>query len=69
MVSALILHGPGHLRTVTDGIARWLEAHGHESLDDVRGIMSLERRADPRAFPRAGYLQVLQGWKTAERRG
>ncbi len=31
--------------------------------------MSLERRADPRAFPRPGYLQVLQGWKTAERRG
>ncbi len=69
MVSALILHGVAHLRTVTDGIARWLEAHDHESLDDVRGLMSLERRADPRAFPRPGYLQVLQGWKTAERRG
>jgi dihydroorotate dehydrogenase (fumarate) len=69
MVSALLLHGPGHLRTVHDGIERWLERHGHASLDAVRGQMSLERRADPRAFPRAGYLHVLQGWRTAERRG
>ena len=69
MVSALLLHGAGHLRTVNEGVARWLEAHGHESLDDVRGLMSLERRADPRALPRAGYLHVLQGWRTADRRG
>ena len=69
MVSALMLHGASHLRTVTEGVAHWLDAHGHASLDEVRGLMSLERRADPRAFPRAGYLHVLQGWKTAGRRG
>jgi dihydroorotate dehydrogenase (fumarate) len=69
MVSSLILHGAGHLKAVNAGVAQWLEEHGHESLDDVRGLMSLERRADPRAFPRAGYLHVLQGWKTAGRRG
>lgn len=68
MVSALMLHGASHLRTVTEGVVRWLDAHGHASLGEVRGTMSLEHRADPRAFPRAGYLQVLQGWKTAERR-
>ena len=68
MVSALMLHGASHLKTVTEGVARWLDAHGHASLDEVRGTMSLEHRADPRALPRAGYLQVLQGWKTAERR-
>lgn len=68
MVSALMLHGAGHLKTVVAGVARWLDEHGHGSLDEVRGLMSLERRADPRAFPRAGYLQVLQGWKTADRR-
>ena len=68
MVSALMLNGAGHLRAVLGGVARWLEEHGHASLDDVRGVMSLERRADPRAFPRAGYLHVLQGWRTADRR-
>jgi len=69
MVSALMLHGASHLTEVNAGVARWLEEHGHGSLDEIRGVMSLERRADPRAFPRAGYLQVLQGWKTAERQG
>jgi dihydroorotate dehydrogenase (fumarate) len=69
MVSALILHGIEHLTAVNEGVALWLEMHGHESLDEVRGLMSLEHRADPRAFPRAGYLHVLQGWRAAERRG
>ena len=68
MISALMLNGAPYLRTVTGGIARWLDAHGYTSLDEIRGLMSLERRADPRASPRAGYLQVLQGWTSAERR-
>jgi hypothetical protein len=47
-------------------IEQWLEAHGHSSLDEVRGSMSLEKREDPRAFHRAGILQVLQRGIRAE---
>ncbi|MDL2718694.1 MAG: dihydroorotate dehydrogenase-like protein [Acidobacteriota bacterium] len=60
MVSALLLHGPGHLGAVRQEMERWLEAHGHSSLDEIRGIMSLEKREDSRAFSRAGVLEVLQ---------
>ncbi len=60
MVSALLLHGPGHLAVVRREIEQWLEAHGHSSLDGVRGSMSLEKREDSRAFTRAGVLEILQ---------
>jgi dihydroorotate dehydrogenase (fumarate) len=60
MVSALLQNGPGHLKVVREEIERWLEAHGHSSLDEVRGSMSLEKREDSRAFTRAGVLEVLQ---------
>ncbi|MCM3876805.1 MAG: alpha-hydroxy-acid oxidizing protein, partial [Thermoanaerobaculia bacterium] len=60
MVSALLQNGPRHLKIVREEIERWLEAHGHSSLEEVRGSMSLERREDSRAFTRAGFLEVLQ---------
>ena len=60
MVSALLQNGVGHLKTVREEMERWLECHGHSSLDELRGSMSLERRDDARAFARAGLLQVLQ---------
>jgi dihydroorotate dehydrogenase (fumarate) len=60
MVSALLQHGPRHLAAVRREMEEWLEAHGYSSLDEVRGSMSLEKREDPRAFTRAGILQVLQ---------
>jgi len=60
MVSALIQNGPGHLKVVREEMERWLGCHGRSSLEELRGLMSLERREDGRAFARAGLLQVLQ---------
>jgi len=45
---------------VREEMERWLECHGHSSLEELRGLMSLERREDGSAFARAGLLQVLQ---------
>jgi dihydroorotate dehydrogenase (fumarate) len=60
MVSALLKGGPGQLKVVRKEMEEWLESHGHSSLEDVRGSLSLERREDASAFSRAGLLQVLQ---------
>jgi len=63
MVSALLRHGPGHLRTVLAEMTRWLEEHEYTSLQQARGSMSLARSPDPAAFERANYIRVLQGWR------
>lgn len=66
MVSALLRHGPGHLRTVREAVAEWLEQHAYESLADMRGSMNLHRCPDPKAFVRANYVGVLHSWRDAE---
>jgi dihydroorotate dehydrogenase (fumarate) len=63
MVSALLRHGPAHLRAVRAGMEAWMEQHGYESLRQLRGCLSLERCPDPTAFERANYLKVLATWR------
>jgi dihydroorotate dehydrogenase (fumarate) len=65
MVSALLRHGPGRLTEVLEGVRRWLDRHGFESLDEVRGLLSLARCADPGVYERAQYLEVLHRWQEA----
>ena len=63
VVSALLLQGPGHLRTLRDELVRWMQDHDYASLSQLRGSMSLARCPDPAAFSRANYLRVLQGYR------
>ncbi|MDP1569229.1 MAG: dihydroorotate dehydrogenase-like protein [Vicinamibacterales bacterium] len=62
--SALLQHGPAHLRTLVDGLASWLDRRGYASVAQVKGAMSQQHVADPSAFERANYMKVLQSWKT-----
>jgi dihydroorotate dehydrogenase (fumarate) len=62
-VSALLQKGPGHLRQLRDGLARWLEEHEYDSLGQMCGSMNLAKSPDPKAYERANYIQILQGWK------
>ena len=62
MVSAVLRHGPGYFRVMREGLERWMEAHGHSELAEVRGSASLARTADPAAFERAHYIRTLHSW-------
>jgi dihydroorotate dehydrogenase (fumarate) len=63
MVSALLRHGPRHLRQVRGDVERWLEEHECDSLAQIQGSMSLERCPDPAAYQRANYIRLLQSWR------
>jgi dihydroorotate dehydrogenase (fumarate) len=63
MVSALLKHGPEHLRLVCDELARWMAEHGYDSVESLRGSLSLARCPDPAAYERANYIQILQSWR------
>ena len=53
MVSALLRHGPEHLRDrASTSCARWLEEHEYESLAQAHGSMNLARCPDPTAYER-----------------
>lgn len=63
IVSALLMHGPGHLETVRRNLVAWMQDHEWPSLARMRGNMSLARVPDPDAYERANYMLMLQGWR------
>ena len=63
-VSALLIHGPGHLRTLLGDLVAWLEQHEWDSLSRMRGNMNLSKVPDPDAYERSNYMLMLRGWRT-----
>lgn len=66
IVSALIQHGPARLGTIRRGFERWADQHGYESIDDMRGRVSLARAVNPSTFERGNYIRMLQVWHGGE---
>ena len=60
--SALLKHGPGHLRVLVDGLNEWMERKGFASVTAIKGSMSQRHVADPTAFERANYVKIVTGW-------
>jgi dihydroorotate dehydrogenase (fumarate) len=61
-VSSLLRHGPGYLTELRDGLARWLDEHGYESLGEMLGSMSQGKAPAPGVLERANYAHILQTW-------
>ena len=62
MVSAILRHGPAYMATMRRGLEEWLDRQHASSLDDMRGVVSLETKRDPGAFERAHYIRTLHSW-------
>lgn len=63
LVSSLLQHGPEHLATLRDELARWLEEHLYDSLEQAQGSMSMQRCPDPTHYQRGNYLRILMSWR------
>ncbi|MGD0082142.1 MAG: dihydroorotate dehydrogenase-like protein [Acidimicrobiales bacterium] len=62
MTSALLRHGPEHVRKVETALDAWLDAHEYESVNQLRGSFSQSAAPDPSTFERANYLRVLSSF-------
>lgn len=60
MTSALLKHGIDYLGTVLSGIGEWMAEEEFYALHEIIGCMSQEKVADPAAFERAHYMNVLK---------
>jgi dihydroorotate dehydrogenase (fumarate) len=63
VVSRLLEDGPQRLLTLVQGMKHWMEEHDYESLEQMRGSMSLRKSPDPAAFERGNYMKILRSWK------
>ena len=65
MASALLQQGPSHAAEVLAGVSSWLEEHGYESVEQMKGSMSLAAAANPDGFIRANYMRMLTTYTSA----
>jgi dihydroorotate dehydrogenase (fumarate) len=63
VVSAILKRGPQALKEIRDGMAKWLEQHEYESVQQARGSLSLGKVPDAGAYERGNYMKILAGWK------
>jgi dihydroorotate dehydrogenase (fumarate) len=63
--SALLHHGPEHLRTIEAELVGWMTEHEYESVNQLRGSASQATAEDPSAFERANYMRTLRSWTTS----
>jgi dihydroorotate dehydrogenase (fumarate) len=64
MTSALLRHGPEHVRHVEADMRAWLVEHEYESVTQLRGSVSQAAVPDPATFERANYMRTLHSWST-----
>jgi dihydroorotate dehydrogenase (fumarate) len=60
MVSALLKHGPEHIRRVREEMSRWLDEHEYDSLRQAQGSLSLGRTPNPEVYERGNYIKILR---------
>jgi dihydroorotate dehydrogenase (fumarate) len=58
--SALLRHGPEYARVLLDGLTSWMGRKGLQSVDELRGMLSVPVDADSSAYERAGYVSGMR---------
>ena len=75
IASALLHEGPTHVTTVLDDMQTWLAEHDYESVEQMKGSMSMRNVPNPVAFARANYARLITSftspydWRMAEPEG
>jgi dihydroorotate dehydrogenase (fumarate) len=64
MASALFRNGPEHLATVLGGVRDWLDEYGYLSVEQLKGSVSQANVANPAAFARSNYMQMLVNYSS-----
>ena len=58
--SALLRHGPKYAAELLGGLTSWMARKGFNSVDEVRGMLSVPAVADEVAYERAGYVTAMR---------
>jgi dihydroorotate dehydrogenase (fumarate) len=66
--SALLRHGPEHLRVMERFMRDWMSEREYDSVAELRGSMSRRNVPDPQVYERANYYQVLHSYRTKHHR-
>ncbi len=64
MTASMVLHdGYESVTAVLDNLKTWMEEHEYESIQQMQGSMSQQSVAEPAAFERSNYIQILSEFR------
>ena len=63
LCSALLKHGIFHLQNIEKHLIEWMEKNGYDNVQEMIGIMSQQKTANPSSFERAQYMKALTYYK------
>jgi dihydroorotate dehydrogenase (fumarate) len=63
LCSVLLRQGPQHLGILLEELNTWLDEHEYSSVAQLKGSISQQHAADPAAYSRANYVDVLDSFK------
>jgi len=63
MVSAILKHGNQHVQTVLQNLIAWMEEKEYESIEQMKGSISLHHTSNPAAYERANYMRILTDYR------
>lgn len=64
--SILLRRGIAHIKVIEQEMRDWMEEHGYESVEQLKGSMSQQNCPDPAAFERAQYMRALATFPAAD---
>jgi dihydroorotate dehydrogenase (fumarate) len=59
VASTVYKKGFDQVGAIVDGLAKWMEEKGYDSVAEVRGLLSQAKCPDPGAFERGNYMKAL----------
>jgi dihydroorotate dehydrogenase (fumarate) len=62
LCSVLIRHGIKQISVIEQEMARWMEEHEYESVEQLKGSLSQKNCEDPSAFERAQYMRAISSY-------
>ena len=62
LCSTLLKNGAPQVARILDGLTRWMDEQGLESIADVRGRVSALAVPDPAQFERANYVNIIDSY-------
>ena len=58
--SALLRHGAKYAAQLLDGLSRWMDRKGFQTVEEVRGLLAVPSEADAGAYERASYVTAMR---------
>ena len=63
MVTAILKDGTSHIETVLQNLVAWMEEKEYESIEQMKGSISLHHTTNPAAYQRANYMRILTDYR------